>query len=89
MRVGDSVVAFFQASPDQAALGEISTSDPRVLAPRVDTAATAVRGARLAKFQALSAGRADITVARALLCLPGASCPARPVLISVHFVVGG
>ena len=87
IRVGDAVVAFFYANPDQAALGEITSSNPAVLAPRVDTAATVVRGGRLAKLQGVAPGRADISVTRAPLCKAGAACPAFVMLISVHVVV--
>jgi hypothetical protein len=63
------------------------SSDESVLIPIVNPAATAVRGATLAAFQAKALGHADITAYGSPICPSGQPCPMYVMLFSVHVTV--
>jgi hypothetical protein len=64
-----------------------TSSDPRVLAPVVDTEATPVQGAALAAFGAGGVGQAYVEAAGTPVCGVGTVCPMYVVAIRFTFVV--
>lgn len=62
---------------------QVRSSDESLLAPTVDTAATAVRGVTLAAFQAKAAGQVDVTAVGSPICPPDAMCPAYELLYTL------
>ncbi len=66
---------------------QVKTSDPAVLEPTVDPAATAVRGVTLAAFKAAAAGKAQVTAVGAPVCASGQACPMYAVLYTLTVTV--
>jgi hypothetical protein len=54
----------------------LHSSNPTVLAPRVDTRRTAVRGVTLGSFRAATAGTAQLDATAGISCPPQQMCPA-------------
>jgi hypothetical protein len=54
----------------------LHSTNPAVLAPRVDTRRTAVRGVTLGSFRAATAGTAHLDATTAISCSPQVACPA-------------
>jgi hypothetical protein len=63
------------------------SSDELVLAPVVDTKATAPIGVTVAAFQALKTGHADVTATASPRCPPGAACPMYVAFYSLKVTV--
>ena len=63
------------------------SSDPTVLQPIVDPAATAAIGVTLAAFVAVKPGQAEVTATGSPKCPPGQACPMYAVLFSVRVTV--
>jgi hypothetical protein len=55
---------------------ELHSSNPAVLAPRVDTRRLAVRGVTLGSFRAAAHGTAQLDATTAIFCPPLKACPA-------------
>ena len=54
----------------------LHSTNPAVLAPRVDTRRTAVRGVTLGSFRAAAAGSAQLDATTGISCAPQVACPA-------------
>ena len=65
----------------------VKSSDTTVLAPIVDTKATAAVGVTVAAFQALRAGTAEVTATESPRCPPNAMCPMYIALYSLKVTV--
>jgi phage tail protein X len=87
MRVGQKLEAVLHANPGMTTWSGVRSSDPSVLAPIVNPAATAVRGVTLAAFQALAPGTAQITATAGAACSPGQACPMYAVLLTIDVTV--
>jgi hypothetical protein len=87
LRVGQRLELVLHAYGGMTTWSQVRTSDPSILAPRVDPAETAVRGVTLAAFQALAPGEADVTAVASPDCSPGQACPALAVLYSLRVTV--
>jgi hypothetical protein len=68
---------------------QVKSSDPSILQPIVDPAATAPKGVTLAAFQAIAPGEADITAISAPYCGPGQACPMYVALFTITVTVTG
>lgn len=66
---------------------QVKSSNPAVLAPIVDPAATAVRGVTLAAFQARADGNSEISAVGSPNCQSGQPCPMYAVLYSLRVTV--
>jgi hypothetical protein len=91
MRVSQKLEAVLHARPGMTTWSGVRSSDPSVLAPIVNPAATAARGVTLAAFQAIAPGTAQITATAGAACSPGQACPQYAVLLTIDItvVVGG
>lgn len=87
LRVGQKLEAVFHATPGMTAWSGVRSSDPSVLKPIVNPAATAVRGVTLAAFQAVAPGKVQITAAAGADCSPGQACPMYAVLLTIDVTV--
>jgi hypothetical protein len=87
VRVGQKLELVLHAYGGMTTWSQVKTSDPSILAPRVDPAATAVRGVTLAAFQALAPGEADVTAVASPDCSPGQACPAFAMLYTLKVTV--
>src|ERR1700694_762996 len=68
IRIGQTLEAVLHAKPGMTAWSGVHSSDPSVLAPIVNPAATAARGVTLAAFKAIAPGRAEITATAGADC---------------------
>ncbi|HVH63805.1 MAG TPA: hypothetical protein VNA65_09400 [Candidatus Dormibacteraeota bacterium] len=66
---------------------QVKSSDPAVLQPVPDPAATAVQGVRLAAFKAGAAGNATVTAVGVPVCPSGQACPMYAMLYSLSVTV--
>lgn len=66
---------------------QVKSSDPSVLEPTVDPAATAALGVTLAAFKADRPGQATVTAIGAPVCPTGAMCPMFAVLYTLAVTV--
>ena len=66
---------------------QVRSSDPSILEPTVDPAATAALGVTLAAFKADRSGQATITAIGAPVCPSGAMCPMYAVLYTLTVTV--
>ena len=87
MRVGQKLEAVLHSNPGMTTWSNLRSSDPSVLAPIVNPAATAARGVTLGAFQALAPGTARITADAGPLCSPGQACPQYRVLLAIDVTV--
>jgi hypothetical protein len=87
MRVGQKLEAVLHARPGMTAWSGVRTSDPSVLEPIVNPAATAARGVTLAAFQAIAPGKAQITATAGADCSPGLACPMYAVQLTIDVTV--
>lgn len=91
IRVSQKLEVVLHARSGMTTWSDVGSSDPSVLVPIVNPAATAVRGVTLAAFQAIAPGTAQITATAGANCSPGQACPQYAVLLTIDItvVVGG
>lgn len=87
LRVGESIELVLRQEPGFSEWQGVHSSDPAVLAPVVDTHATAVRGVTLAGFRAAAPGRSTVSATAGAECSPGTACPALARAYTVTVVV--
>jgi phage tail protein X len=87
LRVGEKLEAVLHANPGMTTWNDLQSSDPSVLGPIVNPAATAARGVTLGAFQALAPGKSHITANAGPLCSPGQVCPQYRVLLTIDVTV--
>ena len=87
LHVGQRLELILHANNGMANWANVKSSDPTVLAPVVDTKATAVVGVTIAAFQALRAGTAQVTATGSPKCPPNAMCPMYVALYSLKVTV--
>jgi hypothetical protein len=87
IRVGQKLEAVLHASAGMTPWNGVRSTDPSVLARIAHPAATAVRGVTLAAFEALAAGKAQITATAGAACSPGQACPQYARLLTIDVTV--
>jgi hypothetical protein len=87
LRVGQRLEVALHAYGGMTTWSQVRTSDPSILAARVDPAATAVRGVTLAAVHARAPGEADVTAVASPVCSPGQACPAFAMLYTLKVTV--
>jgi phage tail protein X len=87
VKVGQTLEAVLHANPGMTTWSGVRSSDPSVLAPIVDPAATAALGVTLAAFRAIAPGRAEITATAGAACSPGQACPQYALLLTIEVTV--
>ncbi len=75
MHVGQKLEVVLHAYPGMANWTPPKSSNESILAPVVNTKATAARGVTIAGFQAMAPGEAEITSNSSPNCSPGQACP--------------
>ncbi len=85
--VGQKLEVFLHARPGMSNWANVMSSDPSVLAPIANPAATDVRGVTLAAFQAQTVGTAVISSSAGAACSPGQACPQFAILYSATVTV--
>lgn len=88
LHVGQKLEVVLHAGNGMTNWTHPQSSDPTVLAPTVEPAATAVRGVTLAAFQAIAPGQAELTATAGPLCSPGQACPMYVVVYRLTVTVG-
>ena len=66
---------------------QVRSSDPSILEPAVDPAATAARGVTLAAFKAKVLGKATVTAVGAPVCPSGQACPMFAILYTLAVTI--
>jgi uncharacterized protein YceK len=87
IRVGQKLEVVLHAGSTMANWTQPKSSDELVLAPIVNPAATAVRGATLAAFEAKAPGQVDITSYASPVCPSGQACPMYVMVFSAKVTV--
>jgi hypothetical protein len=87
MRVGQKVEVVLHARPGMTTWSGVRSSDPSVLAPTVNPAATAARGVTLAAFKAVAPGKAQIEATAGPDCAPYQACPAYLMVLTIDVAV--
>lgn len=87
MRVGQKLEVVLHAGNGMNNWTQPKSSDESILVPIVNPAATAIRGATLAAFQARAPGQAVITSYGSPICPSGQACPMYVMLFSVQVTV--
>jgi len=87
MRVGQKLEVVLQAASGTNNWTQPRSSDESILAPIPNPAATAVRGATLAAFEARAPGHVDVTSYAAPVCPSGQACPMYVMVYSVRVTV--
>lgn len=87
VHVGQRLELVLHAGNGMSNWANVRSSDTTVLAPVVDTRATAVVGVTLAAFQALRPGSAEVTATASPKCPPNAACPMYVALYSLKVTV--
>ncbi|HEY4913873.1 MAG TPA: hypothetical protein VIJ91_08140 [Candidatus Dormibacteraeota bacterium] len=87
MRVGQKLEVVLKAGSGMNNWTQPRSSDESILAPIVNPAATAVRGATLAAFQARAPGQVDVTSYAGPVCPSGQACPMYVIVYSVKVTV--
>jgi len=87
MRVGQKLEVVLHAASGANNWTQPRSSDESILAPIVNPAATAVRGATLAAFEARAPGHVDVTSYAAPVCPSGQACPMYVMVYSVRVTV--
>lgn len=86
MHVGQKLEVVLHGGTSQS-WQQVRTSDPNILQPTVDPAATAVRGVTLAAFRAVAPGQATVTSVGTPVCPSGQACPLYAILYSLTVTV--
>ncbi|MHB8612218.1 MAG: hypothetical protein ACYDAL_07290 [Candidatus Dormibacteraceae bacterium] len=87
VRVGQKLEVVLHAGEGMANWTQPRSSDESILAPIVNPAATAVRGATLAAFEAKAPGQVDVTAYASPVCPSGQACPMYVMVFSVMVTV--
>jgi hypothetical protein len=87
MKVGQKVEVVLHTRPGMTAWSGVRSSDPLVLAPMVNPAATAARGVTLAAFKAGAPGKAQIEANAGPDCTPDLACPAYLMVLAIDVTV--
>jgi hypothetical protein len=87
LRVGQTLAVALHARPGMANWNGVRSSDPSVLAPIVNPAASAARGVTLAAFKAIARGEARIDATAGPDCSPGQACPAYLMVLTIDVTV--
>ena len=87
LHAGQRLEVVLHASNGMSNWTNVRSSDTTVLAPVVDTRATAAVGVTIAAFQALRPGTAQITATASPRCPPNAMCPMYVALYSLKVTV--
>jgi hypothetical protein len=87
IRVGQKLEVVLHAGNGMANWTQPKSSDESILAPTVNPAATAVRGATLAAFVARAPGQVDITAFASPVCPSGQACPMYVMVFSARVTV--
>jgi hypothetical protein len=87
IRVGQKLEVVLHAGNGMANWTQPKSSDESILAPIVNPAATAVRGATLAAFDARAPGQVNITAYASPICPSGQACPMYVMVLSVSVTV--
>lgn len=87
IRVGQKLEVVLHAGSGMTNWSQPRSSDESILAPTVNPAATAVRGATLAAFEAKAPGQVDITAYATPVCPSGQACPMYAMLFSARVTV--
>jgi hypothetical protein len=87
MHVGQKLEVVLRAQQGMNDWTHPQSSDPSVLQPIVDPAATAAIGVTLAAFQARSAGQVDVRSNGSPRCSPGQACPMYLAVYSLRVTV--
>ena len=66
---------------------QVRSSDPSILAPTVDPAATAVIGVTLAAFRATATGETTVTAVGTAVCPTGQACPMYALLYTLKVTI--
>lgn len=66
---------------------QVRSSDPSILAPTVDPAATGVVGVTLAAFKADAAGETTVTAVGTAVCPTGQACPMYALLYTLKVTI--
>lgn len=89
MRVGQTIELILHAKPGMTNWANVMSSDPSLLKPIVNPAASAIRGVTLAAFKAVAPGQTDVTASAGALCSPGQACPMYAILFSIRITITG
>ncbi len=73
--VGDTFELVLHEQAGWTMWQNVTSSNPNVLQPMVDTRAASVRGVTLARFKAATPGKSDVTATAGMACSPGQACP--------------
>lgn len=87
IRVGQKLEVVLHANTGMANWTQPKSSDESILAPVVNPAATAVRGATLAAFEAKAPGQVDITAYASPVCPSGQACPMYVMVFSTRVTI--
>jgi hypothetical protein len=87
IRVGQKLEVVLHAGNGMANWTQPKSSDESILAPTVNPAATAVRGATLAAFVARAAGQVNITSFASPVCPSAQACPMYVMVFSARVTV--
>ena len=87
LHVGQKLEVVLHAYSGLGNWSQPASDDPAILAPIVDTEATAVRGVTLAAFQAMAPGVVTVRASAAPICPPGLACPAYALAYSLKVTV--
>lgn len=86
MRIGQNLEVVLHGGA-QLNYQQVRSSDPSILEPTVDPAATAVQGVTLAAFKAKAAGKTTVTAVGAPVCPSGEACPMFAVLYTLQVTI--
>ena len=87
LRAGQTLAVVLAAKPGLTNWIGVRSSDPSVLAPIVNPAASAARGVTLAVFKAVAPGKAQIDATAGPDCSPGQACPAYLIVLRIEIDV--
>ena len=87
LRAGQTLAVVLHARPGMTSWNGVRSSDPSVLAPIVNPAASAARGVTLAAFKAIAPGKAQIDATAGPDCSPGQACPAYLIVLTIEIDV--
>ena len=87
LRAGQTLAVVLEAKPGMTNWNGVRSSDPSVLAPIVNPAASAARGVTLAAFKAIAPGKAQIDATAGPDCSPGQACPAYLMVLTIDVTV--
>jgi hypothetical protein len=87
LHAGEKLEVVLRAGQGMNSWSHPTSSDPSILEPIVDPAATAAIGVTLAAFQAVKPGVVDVTSNASPKCSPGQACPMYLAVYSLKVTV--